>query len=768
MTKIEDFFKSLLGANTVVDVGKALVAFENQYKSELTWTAVGNRDNNRGIIDVATDTGRSLVERVTNAVDAVIEEEFERHKGIPECRSPREAAGAWLGVPSEGLSGMTQKERRDLAHRIEVKLSEGDGRRESRTIEVRDFGIGLKPDQMAETILSLNASNKWQKHYLAGTYGQGGSSTLASSKYTLIATRYGNHPVVGFTVVRYDDLPADLFKTGHYVYLVLNGVPLQAEIDQSKFPPGTLVKHFGYDLSSYPSPVGPNSLYGLFNEVLFDPILPVWLDSRLHDYRRVIKGSRNALNGAVDEGDTEKRGPRLSHSVRMFYVSIGDFGQIGIEYWVLEKPSKENKRPTAAFVNPSKPIVLTVNGQNHEEMTILLVRKAAELPYLTQRLICHVDCNHLTPEGKRALFASTREGARRGLLYDLIQQELIKVFRSDDDLVRLNDEARQEGMREMDQSAVQQMRKEVAKILRLHGLDISEAVGGSVSTEENQPTRPTHPRKSHPKPQPIDLHEPPTYIRIVWENGKEIPFYPDQRRYIRIETDAESRYHSSTSPDESRMNFIVSGDVILRGSTPLQGGRLRVVLQGTKEAKVGNSGTVRVELTRKGLSTLSDERSLRIVETPPVKQGERKVTVPPFDVRAVEGQDDPRWTEFGWPDNVNNVASSAEMENGTLVVYFSTVFPKYANQRAGFEAKDTSLANSFTERYKIWLAVHSLLLYQDQQVQAEKETKSQAPEAPVEFEEEREREERCRIATLSTLFAARETSQLPVSGDASD
>jgi hypothetical protein len=38
-----------------------------------------------------------------------------------------------------------------------------------------------------ETILSLSEGNKWQKHYLAGIYGQGGSSTFAVCKYTLIA-----------------------------------------------------------------------------------------------------------------------------------------------------------------------------------------------------------------------------------------------------------------------------------------------------------------------------------------------------------------------------------------------------------------------------------------------------------------------------------------------------------------------------------------------------------------------------------------------------
>ncbi len=139
---------------------------------------------------------------------------------------------------------------------------------------------------------------------------------------------------------------------------------LQTEASYEEFPVGTEAKHFGYDLSNYDAPVGPSSVYGLLNRILFVPVLPVWLDNRIRNYRRVIKGPRNALNGAVDEGDETRRGPDLSHHIPIFYVPIADHGSIGIEYWVLDHPSSENKVPIAAFVNPSKPIVLTLNGQN--------------------------------------------------------------------------------------------------------------------------------------------------------------------------------------------------------------------------------------------------------------------------------------------------------------------------------------------------------------------------------------------------------------------
>jgi hypothetical protein len=113
-------------------------------------------------------------------------------------------------------------------------------------------------------------------------------------------------------------------------------------------------------------------------------------------------------------------------------------------------------------VNPAKPIILTLNGQNQEEMSQLLVRKNAELPYLAHRLIVHVDCNDLTPTAKRGLFVSNREGARRGTIYDLIQQEIVKALKTDDDLNRLNNEARLHSHKHQDESAMQQVRLEVA------------------------------------------------------------------------------------------------------------------------------------------------------------------------------------------------------------------------------------------------------------------------------------------------------------------
>jgi hypothetical protein len=713
----------------------------------------GNRENNRGTIEGAADPGRSLVERVTNAIDAVLEREHADHSGRPECRSPKEAAIAWLNVPEGGLSGLSPAQRRALARRVTITLLEGEGR-SKRVVEVSDRGIGLSQEEMPQTILSLNESNKLTKHYLAGLYGQGGSSTLVASEYTLIASRKEENGPIGFTVVKYLDLPPDRFRTGHYVYLTIDGSIPTTSLPSTEFPRGTTVRHVGYDLSGYPSPLGPNSLYGLLNMALFDPVLPVWLDNRIHDYRRVIKGSRNALNGAVDEGDEHHTGPTLSHHVPLFFVSIGDFGRIGMEYWVLEAPTTRNKTPSAAFVNPRKPVVLTLYGQNHAELSQVLIRKQAELPYLAQRLICHIDCNGLAPAAKRALFVSNREDARRGAVYELVERDLINALKSDDELARLNNEARDRSLRDRDESAEQHMRTEVARLLRLYGLNVTEPVGADSSETEQPAGRPTHPKRSRPRPLPLEVREPPTYIRLVLDEQQPVSFYPEQRRYIRLETDANSTYHDPNRPERSRINFIIGGDGLrLIGTTPLEGGRMRAIVEALATALVGEEGVVRVELSRLGLPTLRDERTFRIVARPPIQQGTRRISLPPFEVREVEGPNDDQWAVLGWPDEINKVASCAALDGGTLVVWYSTVFPRYAAQRDALERRDTALAESFTSRYKIWLAVHSLLIHAEE---AGRSATILPDEVRDDSSADWEREERVRMATMSCLFAARE------------
>ena len=146
------FLTALLEAKTIAELESALGDFASSVGTNLKYIPVGGIQNNRGIIEVATDAGRSVVERVTNADDALLELQHQLHGGRPNCHSPREAAQSWFAVPTQGLSGMTSVQRRQLARNVVVSVEESEGK-DSRLLEVRDYGIGLTAHEIPRTIL---------------------------------------------------------------------------------------------------------------------------------------------------------------------------------------------------------------------------------------------------------------------------------------------------------------------------------------------------------------------------------------------------------------------------------------------------------------------------------------------------------------------------------------------------------------------------------------------------------------------------------------
>lgn len=749
-------YEALLAAVSSQEVQKIFESIKAAEPDRVSLVPVGGRKNNSGAIEVAADAGRSLIERVTNAQDALLEHEFKTHSGKPECKSPREGAEAWLGVPKgKGLSGLSTKNRQDLAEKVIVRVDEGEGP-QSRLVSVIDKGVGLFPGEIKGTILSLNESNKITKHYLAGTYGQGGSSTLAFSKYVMLASRKAGSEKIGFTIACYENLPAEDYKIGRYSYLTLDGEVFCVEASSKDQEHGTIIRHFGFDLSQYSSALGPKSIYGILGRILFDPVTAIRFENRVNGWNRTIKGARNALNGAVDDGDDATRGPKLDHHIPMFNIDMGDLGFIGIEYWVLSPIIKDGKRkkskPANNFVDATKPIILSHNGQNQGELTGRLIKVDADLPFLyTQgRIICHINCDNLSPYAKRHLFSSTREKSRDGVVLDKIKVEIIGALRGDDDLVRYNEEAKEQSLVERDEDAQKRMRSQVAKLLRFAGASLAE-VGGKNKSGDDEPKPSPNPR---PKPLAILPSDPPSYIKIIWDDDKKIPMYRGQRRYLRLETDAMSDYYNSDEPEKSRINIVIDSGLKVFGTSPLKAGRMRIGIECLEETVVSSTGLIKVELYRPSLSTLSDERVYEVVEQPEKKERSGQNSFPKFDILAVSGPSDENWPIICGDEESNDVtkfASNSIQDGETLLIYYSDKFPRFATELKRMEQKSAAMANSFRTRYETWLAVHSLLMFQDEQNEEA---------ADVELgEAQRENllhQERCRYAIIASMISSQE------------
>jgi hypothetical protein len=340
----------------------------------------------------------------------------------------------------------------------------------------------------------------------------------------------------------------------------------------------------------------------------------------------------------VDQGDESARGPEINYHLPVFNVTLGDYGNIGMEYWVLKRPEADkNKNPANAFVDSNKPIILTHNGQNQGEMSALLLKRDADLPFLRNRLICHVNCDRLTTAAKRLLFSSTREQSREGFVQSTVQRELINLLKADDELRRLNEEAREQSLKDKDEAAEKQMQRQVARLLGIVGSGLVEVGGTKAKKKEKQEDGPVvKPGGLGRKPEPITPSDPPTFIRIVGDRDEEIPFFACQRRYLRVETDANSGYHDPDDPRKSRINIAVGDDLKVFGTSPLRGGRMRVGVECKLEVAIGTRGGIRIELYRPGLSALSDERDYQIVEPPKPREDDRKAEFPSFKLASTE------------------------------------------------------------------------------------------------------------------------------------
>ena len=191
-------------------------------------------------------------------------------------------------------------------------------------------------------------------------------------------------------------------------------------------------------------------------------------------------------------------------------------------------------------------------------------------------------------------------------------------MKSDDELKRLNAKARDESLKDKDEEAEKQMKRQVARLLRIVGPALAPISGGT-KTSVDQPPPVRGPRH---KPEPIETKEPPTYIKIVGDPGEEIKFYGGQRRYVRVETDANSTYHDPDNQKRSNINVVVSDDLKVFGTSPLRGGRMRIGVLQNQRSRWARQVVSVWSLQRP--PTLSDERDYRIVEIPSLKRATKE------------------------------------------------------------------------------------------------------------------------------------------------
>lgn len=348
--KPADFLKQAVGA-TSTDLMESLLAKlpivpENDKSFDPTkpeagwkegylhWIPVGRDRGNAGRIKLANQPVNPMAERIVNGMEALMELERARElvssPGKPAPTSPRDAALRYFKIPALDKIPLIKDQKeydrvwdaaRALSRKLRVRLlppKKIKGKFQFAVL-VEDEGIGQSPTHIHDRLLSLGSSDKGDKPYLIGLFGQGGSSAFAVSEYSWVLSRRApdllgkDDPGIGWSVVK------QIFPEGRrdpfFAYLAAHpdgrvATFPAAAADTIGFKHGTRFGHVGYDFSRGGSAVA-RMLFQALNHVLYNPILPYELyaarDSGDIMWGHAYRLSRLSRKGVAERPPLDKR-----------------------------------------------------------------------------------------------------------------------------------------------------------------------------------------------------------------------------------------------------------------------------------------------------------------------------------------------------------------------------------------------------------------------------------------------------------------------------
>lgn len=614
----------------------------------MTWLPLGwpGIENNVHTVEVASDAALALVERPTNSIDAMLD--LKARVKAETARPPHEAAKKWWGVPDDGLSGMEDKDRRQLADHIRVTMLESDVTLKP-TITVEDQGTGQHPDDFPKTHLSLLGSNKKTSTHVMGVYNAGGAASYKFTKAAIIVSRLapellnGRADEIGVSVVRYDPLDPDKFKSGMYVYAVAKDKTI-LRLSLPEIPElghGTYLKFIEYELQRYARAAHEpkQSLWHLFHAALPDPALPFRIiETRTGRFkglkgieRRVVSGLQHLLKNPGTTVHSEDR-----------QLDLGpDIGKIGLRYFVL----KEGADPDA-YTTSEQGLTVMLNGQRQITRDRNWLKRHLEMFFLYKRLVVLVDGTGLTSKAKRNVFASTREHGVDSPLTGEILEAVIRELREDEQLYALDEQAKQ---RTLD-AATKTTSEKVKKLLASEIVSQLKGLMGGVKGGHKKPKKK---KRVKPRPQPVppdDSHLPevPNTLTI---HTKPFEIEQGSTASLRVEINAKNGFLPKYA---SGLSVVVGTElkdhVKLISKGRLLGGRVRLTLESSPEAPIASTA-IKVALVVPELGVLltdEDIINVKVADEPPKPDDDKKGGEPNIEINWVSRD---KWETFAWDED---------------------------------------------------------------------------------------------------------------------
>ncbi|MBL7876766.1 MAG: hypothetical protein JNL53_13955 [Cyclobacteriaceae bacterium] len=801
---IQDLFNRLMPTTTPKELTDVLVeigdyrdvGLSNPIGLGLFWHPYGNKTSNYSTIGLASKPGRSLTERITNAIDAVLEDHSAKAPSKPH--SPQAAVNEWFGRPfSTSESGLYNWNYAEggFDRKVGVVINPSDTR-EAPTIDVIDFGIGIPPNKFPTTILSLQEGNKITKKFLIGAFGQGGSSTLSFCEYVFIFSRHFENPeVISFTVIKEIHLGDD-YKENCYAYLAtkngqgeitvpsfnlsdaINLYPGIEKLRMSELRKGTLVRHYSFRLTNIYKDLSPSegSLYHFLHCSMFDPLIPFQIiDLRSKEKKvdqEIIRGSRNRLMRLVSLAEQELDSSNTEMRLYRPITFIKPYGAtstcIKVEYWVAFNYRKKKDKKSgeeyydlrgdsnALFVQSRHLAVLTVNGQNQGELTVTQLMKDLALDSVAKHLVIHIDATEAPMDVKRKLFTTNRESLKDGDVLESIKQEVRRILSEDTELRAIENELVEKAIKEVTETTDDEVKKQIVKLLQEAGFVPSTQ--GDVTRQGNngevnvsplpKPQGPSKPPPVPPTPIQTLLYPDVTIFQIVSpKDGMKIRL--NGTSVVHVETDADSQY-------EKEIRIKIEPEAIeVASHFPLNGGRTKWRLRADEKAVVGDKGKIIVTLTKPDGDQLRSEIEYEVLQPLEKPAKEEKGFIPDFEVLPISPESDLEKWNLLWPNvqedskEISDVAYRPQKIGAKTIVYYSTIFGPFSSMCERLKRESPLLFKFFETNYKVWIGYHAIL-----QLNTEINNEEQ-DELKISIEQEKERSRVAQMQVKQALESAK-------------
>jgi hypothetical protein len=690
----ERIFPMLLKANTSSDIDEII----SNIKNEIEWVPLGGKISNSGPIQIGSEPYDGITERITNAIDAMIELNVELNPEYKQIKNPRNAIEKIYGI-KEGNLRYAEGQIGSLASNIKLKFLDGDEAKRP-TIEIIDRGIGQHPTDFPSTLLSLNEENKVSKFYLIGAFGQGGQTSFRYCKngYGIVISR--KHPKllrddqkdeIGWSIVRYWDPSTEdqMWKTGSYQYCVAKNTKKILTFNQNKMPiafeHGTIIRLISYGLSRGTSNVlqAANTAWSYISQSLFDPILPI----RIYEGRKQYENDNRSLAGLAPRLWHGGRGENVTISMKNEYdVNLGKDGKIKINYWCLipiaEPGEKINWRDRKkGFVSGNNAVFITLNGQRHGIETTTFLRDNVGLGYSYDHIIVQVDCDNLSNMAKKDLTSSTRERLVEGGMKEKLFEEVTKHLKDDRNIIAFEKD-------QMDQIIRASTVQETTKIRRLVGQYIVQnkelsdflfkpSEDTTKAEKENKEKPEKHPDEKEPENDISDditlkeleipeLKMVPSYITIT--NKKDpIRIEKGGTTLIRLETDAIDSYLDADH--FSRLKFSASKNILKEKShSQLRNGKFSFYIYCPTTTRIGTKELIKFELETGANTSLTVERNVICVEPQKKKKIKQDVKIREPNIITINHLD-PIWKSRNYDENsVGEIFLSAKDKESAILV----------------------------------------------------------------------------------------------------